>query len=83
MRDVKRAQFWCHLPLLQSLFVIGVNGFESYWGIYRGKLGNGERSGMANDRECRTVQYLVEGVKVINCFHPRMLAPPKARVITN
>ena len=43
----------------------------------------GESWGMANDREWRTVQYLVEGVKVINCFHPKMLAPPNARVITN
>ena len=34
-------------------------------------IGNGE------------VQYLVEGVKVINCFHPKMLAPHKARINTN
>ena len=43
----------------------------------------GESWGMANDREWRTVPYLVEGVKVINCFHPRMLAPPQTRVNTN
>ena len=33
----------------------------------------GEIWEMANDGEWRTVQYVVEGVKVINCFHPRML----------
>ena len=38
---------------------------------------------MANDGEWRTGQYLVEGVKVIKCFHPRMLTPPMARVNTN
>ena len=32
-------------------------------------MGNGEQG---ND--------LVEGVKVIKCFHPRMLTPPMARV---
>ena len=31
--------------------------------------------GMANDGEWRTGQYLVEGVKAIKCFHPRMLTP--------
>ena len=36
----------------------------------------GESWGMANDGEWRTGQYLVEGVKVIKCFHPRMLTPP-------
>ena len=30
---------------------------------------------MANDGEWRPGQYLVEGVKVIKCFHPWMLAP--------
>ena len=30
---------------------------------------------MANDGEWRTGQYLVEGVKVIKCCHPRMLTP--------
>ena len=43
----------------------------------------GESWGMANDGEWRTGQYLVEGVKVIKCFHPRMLTPPMARVNTN
>ena len=33
----------------------------------------GESWGMASDGEWGTVQYVVEGVKVINCFHPRML----------
>ena len=35
---------------------------------------------MANDEEWRTGQYLVEGVKAIKCFHPRMLTPLMARV---
>ena len=43
----------------------------------------GESWGMANDREWRTVQYLVEGFKVIDYFHPSMLAPSKARVNPN
>ena len=43
----------------------------------RGKLG------MANNGEWRTVQYLVEGVKVIKCFHPSMITPPMGRVNTN
>ena len=43
----------------------------------------GESWGMTNDGEWRTGQYLVEGVKVIKCFHPRMLTPPMARVNTN
>ena len=38
---------------------------------------------MANDGEWRTGQYLVEGVKVIKCFHPRMLTPSMTRVHTN
>ena len=38
---------------------------------------------MANDGEWRTGQYLIEGVKVIKWFHPRMLTPPMARVNTN
>ena len=42
----------------------------------------GESWGMANDGEWRTGRYLVEGVKVIKCFHPRMLTPPMARVNT-
>ena len=41
--------------------------------------GLGESWGMANDREWQTVQYIVEGFKIINYFHPRMLAPSKAR----
>ena len=46
--------------------------------------GLGETSwGMANDGEWRTGQYLVEGVKAIKCFHPRMLTPLMARVNTN
>ena len=44
--------------------------------------GVGESWGMANDGEWRTGQYLVQGVKVIKCFHPRMLTPPMARVNT-
>ena len=28
---------------------------------------------MANNWEWQTVQYFVEGVKVIKCFHPQML----------
>ena len=43
----------------------------------------GESWGMANDGEWRTGQYLVEGVKVIKCFHPRMLTLPMARVNTS
>ena len=43
----------------------------------------GESWGMANDGEWRTGQYLVQGVKVIKCFHPRKLTPPMARVNTN
>ena len=43
----------------------------------------GESWGMANDGEWRTGQYLVEEVKVIKCFHPRMSTPPMARVNTN
>ena len=45
----------------------------------------GESWGMANesDGEWRTGQYLVEGIKVIKCFHPRMLTPPMARTNTN
>ena len=39
--------------------------------------------GMANDGEWRTGQYLVEGVKAIKCFHPRMFTPLMARVNTN
>ena len=39
---------------------------------------------MANDGEWRTGQSLVEGVKAIKCFHPRMLSTPlMARVNTN
>ena len=38
---------------------------------------------MANAGEWRTGQYLVEGVKNIKCFHPRILTPPMARVNTN
>ena len=38
---------------------------------------------MANDGEWRTGQYLVEAVKAIKCFHPRMLTPLMARVNTN
>ena len=30
---------------------------------------------MGNDGELRTGQYLVEEVKAIKCFHPRMLTP--------
>ena len=43
----------------------------------------GESWEMANDGEWRTEQYLVEGVKVIKSFHPRMLTCPMARVNTN
>ena len=43
----------------------------------------GESWGMANDGEWRTGQYLVEGVKAIKYFHPRMLTPLMARVNTN
>ena len=43
----------------------------------------GESWGSANDGKWRTGQYLVEGVKVIKCFHPRMLTPPMARANTN
>ena len=32
---------------------------------------------MANNGEWQTVQYFVEGVKVIKCFHPQMLTPLK------
>ena len=46
-------------------------------------VGVGESWGMANDGEWRTGQYLVEGVKAIKCFHPRMLTPLMARVNTN
>ena len=46
-------------------------------------LSIGESWGMANDGEWRTGQYLVEGVKVIKCFHPRMLTPPMARANTD
>ena len=46
-------------------------------------IGIGERWGMANDGEWRTGQYLVEGVKAIKCFHPRMLASLMAGVNTN
>ena len=35
----------------------------------------GESWGMANNGEWQTVQYFVEGVKVIKCFHPQMLTP--------
>ena len=38
---------------------------------------------MANDGEWRTVQYFVQGVTVIKCFHPRMLAPIMAKISTN
>ena len=34
-----------------------------------------ESWGMANNGEWQTVQYFVEGVKVIKCFHPQMLTP--------
>ena len=34
--------------------------------------------GMANDGEWGTGQYLIEGVKAIKCFQPRMLTPPMA-----
>ena len=43
----------------------------------------GESWGMANGGEWQTGQYLVEGVKVIKCFHPRMVTLPMARVNTN
>ena len=43
----------------------------------------GESWGMANDGEWRTGQYLVEGVKAIKCFHPRMLTTLIARENTN
>ena len=45
--------------------------------------GIGESWGMANNGEWRTGQFLVEGVKAIKCFHPRMLTPLMARVNTN
>ena len=35
------------------------------------------------DGEWRTGQYLVEGVKAIKCFQPRMLTSLMARVNTN
>ena len=35
----------------------------------------GEIWGMANNGEWQTVQYFVEGVKVIKCFQPQMLTP--------
>ena len=35
----------------------------------------GESWGMANNGEWQTVQYFVEGVKVIKCFHSQMLTP--------
>ena len=38
---------------------------------------------MANDGKWQTVQYLLERVKVIKCFHPRMLTLPEACVNTN
>ena len=43
----------------------------------------GESWGMANDGEWRTGQYLVEGVKAIECFHPRMLTPLTLRARVN
>ena len=43
----------------------------------------GESWGMANDGEWRTGQYLVEGVKAIKCFHPRMLISLMTRVNSN
>ena len=42
----------------------------------------GESWGMANDGELRSGQYLVERVKAIKCFHPRILTPLMARVNT-
>ena len=52
--------------------------------LFRNSCGKvGESWGMANDGEWRTGQYLVEGVKAIKCFHPRMLTPLMARVNTN
>ena len=43
----------------------------------------GESWGMVNDGKWRTGQYLVEVVKAIRCFHPRMLTPLMAEVNTN
>ena len=50
---------------------------------YQPKYNIGESWGMANDGEWRTGQYLVEGVKAIKCFQPRMLTPLMARVNSN
>ena len=61
--------------LLKMMEIMGVLEHE-YWTI-------GESWGMANDGEWRTGQYLVEGVKVIKCFHPRMLTPSMTRVHSN
>ena len=46
--------------------------------FYRGKLGEWRTMGNGEQRN-----DLVEGVKVIKCFHPRMLTPPMVRVNTN
>ena len=43
----------------------------------------GESWGMANDGEWRTLQYPVEVVKFIKCFHPIMLTSAMGRVNTN
>ena len=51
-----------------------MNGTSKIIVSHRGKLGNGE---------WQTGQYLVEGVKAIKCFQPRMLTSLMARVNTN
>ena len=67
-----------------SIFDRLLQHIYSQWLIVN-KLGSlaGESLGMANDGKRRTGQYIVERVKVIKCFHPRMLTPPMGRVNTN
>ena len=68
------------LAHLQNLKRINDNVFLIHTKMHnhRGKLGNGERWGMANRViSCR------RGKKAIKCFHPWMLTPLMARVNTN
>ena len=62
-------------PWILMRFLIGMETLEYHFTVRNMGLRHdvGESWGMANNGKWRTVQYLVEGVKVMKCFHPRML----------
>ena len=66
-------------PRISMRFLIGMEALEYQLQRTKSVIGQrhdvGESWGMANNGEWQTVQYFVEGVKVIKCFHPQMLIP--------